>query len=141
MAPKLAVLTEDARGALHGERRVIERFPFRVAQDRAPEIICWGDGSPTREFLYVEDCAEAIGLVTERYDGPDPVNVGAGFEVSLTELVALIAGASSRFRPVGLDLPTNGQPRRGLDVSGPNGGRRRLERGADVPRRRPGGPS
>ena len=50
-----------------------------------------GDGSPTHEFLYVEDDAEAIGLATERCDKPDPVNIGAGFEISIKELVELIA--------------------------------------------------
>src|SRR5256885_11448015 len=51
-----------------------------------PEIVCWGDGSPTREFLFVEDCAEAIVLATERYDEPAPVNLGSGFEISIKEL-------------------------------------------------------
>jgi GDP-L-fucose synthase len=46
------------------------------------EIVCWGDGTATREFLYVEDCATAIVLAAERYDGADPVNIGAGFEIS-----------------------------------------------------------
>ncbi|MFQ5931888.1 MAG: GDP-L-fucose synthase family protein, partial [Nitrospiraceae bacterium] len=60
-------------------------------EEGKPEIVCWGDGTPTREFLYVEDCAEAIALATERYDDPDPVNIGAGFEVSIKALVELIA--------------------------------------------------
>ena len=53
------------------------------------EIVCWGDGTPTREFLYVEDCAEGIVLATERYDQPDPVNLGTGKEISIRELVTL----------------------------------------------------
>ena len=47
--------------------------------ERTSEIVCWGDGSPTREFLYVEDCAEALVAATRLYDGPEPVNIGAGF--------------------------------------------------------------
>ena len=52
----------------------------------------WGDGSPTREFLYVEDAAEGIVLATERYDKPDPVNLGSGMEISIRDLAAKIAG-------------------------------------------------
>ncbi len=84
----------------------------------SPEIVCWGDGSPTREFLYVEDCAEAIALATERYDGPEPVNVGAGFEISIKALVELIAELTGfRGRIVWDTTKPNGQPRRCLDVS------------------------
>jgi len=61
------------------------------ARDGAdPEIVVWGDGSPTREFLYVDDAAEAIVLASERYDGPEPVNIGSAFEVSIRDLVHLI---------------------------------------------------
>jgi GDP-L-fucose synthase len=81
-------------------------------------VTLWGDGSPTREFLYVEDCAEGLVLAAERYDGFDPVNLGTGFEISIRDLAALIGslmGYTGRFaydagRP-------NGQPRRGLDVT------------------------
>ena len=51
-----------------------------------PNVVLWGDGSPTREFLYVEDAAQGIVLATERYDGADPVNLGAGFEISMRDL-------------------------------------------------------
>lgn len=82
-----------------------------------PEIICWGDGSPTREFLYAEDCAEAIALATERYDGFEPVNIGAGFEISIKEIAELIADLT-RFqgRIVWDTTKPNGQPRRCLDT-------------------------
>jgi GDP-L-fucose synthase len=81
------------------------------------EVTLWGDGSPTREFLYVEDAAEAILLAAERYDSSDPVNVGSGEEISIRDLATRIAelcGFHGRFlwdtrRP-------NGQPRRQLDV-------------------------
>ena len=84
----------------------------------APVLACWGDGSPTREFLYVEDCAEAIVLATERYDGVEPVNVGAGFEISIRDLAALIVELTSyRGRIVWDTSKPNGQPRRYLDVT------------------------
>jgi GDP-L-fucose synthase len=81
------------------------------------EVVCWGTGMATREFLYVEDCAEAIVRATERYDGPEPVNIGAGFEITIRDLAALIAeltgfAGSLRFDPTRPD----GQPRRMLDV-------------------------
>ncbi len=89
-----------------------------AARDEGETVVLWGDGSPTREFLYVEDCARAIVLAAERYDGMDPVNLGAGWEISIKDLAELIA------RHVGYegeivwdtDKP-NGQPRRKLDVS------------------------
>lgn len=84
----------------------------------ASEIVCWGDGSATREFLYVEDCAEAIGLATEWYDGVDPVNIGAGFEISIKELVELVAELTGfEGRIVWDTSKPNGQPRRCLDTS------------------------
>jgi GDP-L-fucose synthase len=87
-------------------------------EGREPEIVCWGDGTPTREFLYVEDCAEAIVAATERYDGPEPVNIGAGFEISIKELAGLIAELSGFQGRIGWDTSKpNGQPRRRLDTS------------------------
>jgi GDP-L-fucose synthase len=83
-----------------------------------PEIVCWGDGTPTREFLYVEECAEAIVLATEQYDGVDPVNIGAGFEISIKELVEMIAElVGFHGRIVWDTTKPNGQPRRMLDTS------------------------
>ena len=82
-----------------------------------PQIVCWGDGTPTREFLYVEDCAEAIVLATERYDGAEPVNIGAGFEISIKQLVELIAELTGfQGRIVWDTSRPNGQPRRCLDT-------------------------
>ena len=84
----------------------------------AQEIVCWGDGSPTREFLYVEDCAEAIVLALERYDGSEPVNIGAGFEISIRNLVELIAELTGFDGKVVWDTTKpNGQPRRCLDTT------------------------
>ena len=84
----------------------------------ASEVVLWGDGSPTREFLYVEDCAEAILLASERYDEPEPVNLGSGFEQSITELAAAVAKAVGYDGSIIWDTSRpNGQPRRRLDVS------------------------
>ncbi len=83
-----------------------------------PEMVCWGDGSPTREFLYVEDCAEAVVLALERYHSAEPVNLGSGFEISIKELVHLIAQTTGfKGRVVWDTTKPNGQPRRCLDTS------------------------
>ena len=73
---------------------------IRKMHESPEEIVLWGDGTPTREFLYVEDCAEAFVLAAERYDGEDPVNIGTGKEISikaLAELIAELTGFSGRF--------------------------------------------
>ena len=83
----------------------------------ASEIVCWGDGSPTREFLYVEDCAEALVAATRLYDGPEPVNAGAGFEISIRDLSELIAELMGFEGEIRWDITKpNGQPRRCLNV-------------------------
>lgn len=83
----------------------------------AEEIVAWGDGSPTREFLYVEDAAEAVVRAAERYNGPDPVNLGSGDEISIRELTAKVAGACGyRGRIVWDTTKPNGQPRRKLNT-------------------------
>lgn len=85
---------------------------------RAPEIVVWGDGSPTREFLYVEDAAEGILLAAERYDKPDPVNLGSAFEITIRDLVSLIAEVTGFRGRIRWDTSQpNGQPRRKLDTS------------------------
>jgi GDP-L-fucose synthase len=91
---------------------------FIDAQARGESFVTlWGDGSPTREFLFVEDCAEGLALAAERYDDPDPVNLGAGFEISMRELAETIARASGFSGEVRWDgSRPNGQPRRMLDV-------------------------
>ncbi len=82
-----------------------------------PEVVLWGDGSPTREFLYVDDCAEAILLAAERYDGPEPVNLGTGSEISIRELAETIAGLTGFEGELVWDTSKpNGQPRRRLDT-------------------------
>src|SRR5258706_10403168 len=84
----------------------------------APAIEVWGDGSPTREFLYVEDAAEGIALAAERYDGDEPVNLGSGMEISIRDLVETIARLTGYQGDIVWDSSKpNGQPRRQLDVS------------------------
>jgi GDP-L-fucose synthase len=91
-----------------------------VEAKRAGEqgIVLWGDGSPTREFLYVEDAAEGILLGAERYNGERPVNLGSGQEISIRELAGLIAEEVGFTGNIIWDTTKpNGQPRRCLDVS------------------------
>jgi len=91
---------------------------FEAIDRGDPELVCWGDGTPTREFLYVVDCAEAIVLATERYDGADPVNVGSGVEISTKELAERIAEYTGFKGRIRWDTTQpNGQPRRCLDTS------------------------
>jgi GDP-L-fucose synthase len=81
-------------------------------------IVVWGDGTPTREFLFVEDAAEAILLAAERYDSPEPVNLGSGQEISILDLareIARLVGFEGRI--VWDSTRPNGQPRRALDVT------------------------
>lgn len=81
------------------------------------EIVLWGDGTPTREFLYVEDCARGLLLAAERYDGPDPVNLGAGFEISMRDLAERIRALTGYSGRIVWDASRpNGQPRRSLDT-------------------------
>jgi GDP-L-fucose synthase len=82
------------------------------------QVTLWGDGSPTREFLYVEDAAEGIALAAERYNGSEPVNLGSGQEISIKDLAGLIARLTGFEGELIWDVnKPNGQPRRGLDVS------------------------
>ena len=89
------------------------------ARDRGdPFIEVWGTGSATREFLYVDDAAEGIVLAAQRYDGPEPINLGTGHEVSIRELVELIAGVTAFTGEIHWDpSKPDGQPRRVLDTS------------------------
>ncbi len=81
-------------------------------------IVVWGDGSPTREFLYVEDAAEGLVLGAERYDGPEPVNLGSGEEIAIRDLVPLIARLCGFKGDIVWDTTKpNGQPRRRLDTT------------------------
>jgi len=81
-------------------------------------IVLWGDGTPTREFLYVEDAARGIALATACYNDPEPVNLGAGFEISIKDLAELIAELTGFTGEIRWDTSRpGGQPRRMLDTS------------------------
>jgi GDP-L-fucose synthase len=91
---------------------------IRKMVDAKDEVVLWGDGSPTREFLYVDDCVEGLVLAAERYDGADPVNLGTGVETSIRELAETIADVSGFEGEIVWDTSMpNGQPRRSLDAS------------------------
>jgi len=82
------------------------------------EIVLWGDGSPTREFLYVEDAVEGIVLAAEKYDKADPINLGSGMEISIHDLAVMIAEMTGFSGKIIWDTSQpNGQPRRCLDVN------------------------
>jgi GDP-L-fucose synthase len=88
------------------------------ARETGAEVVLWGDGTPTREFLYVEDCAEAIHLAAQSYDGAEPVNLGTGEEIAIRDLATLVAGATGYEGEIVWDTTKpNGQPRRKLDTS------------------------
>src|SRR5260221_2827269 len=85
---------------------------------RAAKIDVWGSGKATREFLYVEDAADGILLAAEKYDGAEPVNLGAGFEISIHDLVHKIAAVTGFAGAIEWDATKpDGQPRRSLDTS------------------------
>lgn len=89
-----------------------------AVEQGAEEITAWGDGSPTREFLYVDDAARGIRLAAERYDGPEPINLGTGQEISIRDLLTLIADLTGfRGRIVWDHAMPGGQRRRRLDIS------------------------
>ncbi|HEY6015742.1 MAG TPA: GDP-L-fucose synthase [Gaiellaceae bacterium] len=91
---------------------------IRKMEESPERVVLWGDGSPTREFLYVEDCAEGIALAAARYDGAEPVNLGSGQEISIHDLAELVADVVGFEGEVEWDTSKpNGQPRRQLDVT------------------------
>ena len=91
---------------------------IRKMESDADEVVLWGDGSPTREFLYVEDCVEGFLLAAERYDGREPVNLGAGKEISIRELAELVQDVVGFEGRIEWDTSMpNGQPRRSIDAS------------------------
>ena len=106
-----------APGTSHVIPALIRKF-VEAKRQEAEQVEVWGTGRASREFLYVEDCARAIALATERYDGPDPVNIGAGCEITIGDLAENIR------RMVGFqgkllwdESKPDGQPRRSLDTS------------------------
>jgi len=91
---------------------------IRKMIDSPEEIVLWGDGTPTREYLYVDDCVEGLRLAAERYDGGEPVNLGTGVETSIRETAEIVADAVGFSGEIRWDTSMpNGQPRRSLDSS------------------------
>ncbi|MBT5144951.1 MAG: GDP-L-fucose synthase [Gemmatimonadetes bacterium] len=92
---------------------------FAIAKERGAEsVVLWGDGSPTREFLYVEDAADGILMAAERYNGSEPVNIGTGAEISILDLAEKTKSLTGFEGRIEWDVTRpNGQPRRQLEVS------------------------
>jgi GDP-L-fucose synthase len=91
---------------------------IRKMIDSPERIVLWGDGTPTREYLYVDDCVDGLRLAAERYDGGEPVNLGTGVETSIRETAELVAAAVGFGGEIEWDTTMpNGQPRRSLDSS------------------------
>ena len=91
---------------------------IRKMIESSGEVVLWGDGTPTREFLFVDDCVEGLALAAERYEGADPVNLGNGVETSIRELAETIADVTGFEGEIIWDTSMpNGQPRRQLDAS------------------------
>src|SRR5262249_48088301 len=104
-------------GSSHVIPALIRKFAEAITE-RRDEVVCWGTGNATREFLYVGDCAEAIVAATEQYDSPEPVNLGAGFEISIRDLAELVAELTGFHGRILFDrTKPDGQPRRSLDVT------------------------
>ena len=96
---------------------MIRKFSEARENDE-PSVTLWGDGTPTREFLYVDDAAEAIVSAAESYDDPEPLNIGSGHELTIAELARMIADEVGYSGAIEWDPSRpNGQPRRCLDVS------------------------
>ena len=96
---------------------LIKKF-YEAKINNESNVVVWGTGSATREFLYVEDCAEAIVLATEKYDKSDPVNIGAGFEISIKDLAYKIKEIMQYSGEIIWDKSKpDGQPKRSLDIS------------------------
>jgi GDP-L-fucose synthase len=96
---------------------MIRKFVDAIEEGR-PEVVLWGTGKPSREFLYVDDAARAMLLMTERYDSSEPVNIGSGQETTIRDLAETIAAATGFEGTITWDASRpDGQPRRALDVS------------------------
>jgi GDP-L-fucose synthase len=96
---------------------LIKKFVDAI-EEKEEKVVVWGTGSPSREFIYVEDAAEGIVLATEKYDRSDPVNIGAGFEIKIKDLADLIANLTGFDGEIFWDSSKpDGQPRRCLDTT------------------------
>jgi len=116
--PALIRKCVEAKAKAEAKQKRISLTQSQPQPGPQPSITVWGTGKATREFLYVEDAAEAIVLATEKYNKPDPVNLGAGFEISIKDLVELIAKLTDFKGEIIQDSSKpDGQPRRMLEVS------------------------
>ncbi len=110
----------DAKVTVSGKQETVSSNAANClvpTSDSPPTVVVWGTGEPTREFLYVEDCAEAIVLATEKYNKSNPINIGAGFEMSIKDLVNLITKLTNFKGEISWDnSKPDGQPRRSLDT-------------------------
>jgi GDP-L-fucose synthase len=108
----------DSRIPINDSRITNNEFRISNFDSRSTTVEVWGTGKATREFFYVEDAAEAIILAMERYNKSDPVNIGAGFEISIKELVELIVELTGyKGRIIWDKTKPDGQPRRMLDTT------------------------
>ena len=111
----------DAKVTVSGKQESVSSnaaYCLVPTSDSPPTVVVWGTGKPTREFLYVEDAAEGILLATEKYNKPDPINLGTGFEISINNLVELIVKLTGFNGKIVWDnSKPDGQPRRMLDTS------------------------
>jgi GDP-L-fucose synthase len=104
-------------GSSHVVPALIKKF-VEAKETNAPEVVVWGTGTPTREFIYVEDAARALILAAEKYEKSDPVNIGSGFEISIKDLSHLIGEIIGYKGNIIFDASKpDGQPRRKLDTS------------------------
>jgi GDP-L-fucose synthase len=95
---------------------LIRKF-IQANRDGRDEVVVWGSGSASREFLYVEDCARGVTLAAQQYDGDEPVNLGSSFEITIGELAAKISHMTGyKGRIVYDSTKPDGQPRRCLDT-------------------------
>jgi GDP-L-fucose synthase len=112
---------EAQRGVGSKQKAVSNKSAYAIvptSYSAPPSVVLWGTGKPTREFLYVEDAAEGILLATERYNKPEPVNLGAGFEISIKDLAKMIGKLTGFKGKIIWDkTKPDGQPRRMIDVS------------------------
>lgn len=100
----------------HVVAALIRKF-VEAGKEGKKEVAAWGTGNASREFLYVDDAADAIALAAEKYDKPDPINIGSGYEISIKDLAGLIARlAGFKGRVIWDTARPDGQPRRRLDV-------------------------
>ena len=118
----IPALIKKCVDAMNGKEAALKRLkePNKLNKLNKPDkpIVVWGTGKPTREFLYVEDAAEGILMAAEKYNKSEPINLGAGFEISIKELVELVAKLTGFKGRITWDASKpDGQPRRCLDVS------------------------